>query len=148
MRKTAPCLRQSAVCAQDLRLLGDLAQGGKRHGIADGHLGQHLAVDLDAGDLQTVHEGGVVQTVGLHSGGDTGDPQLTEVPLLQAAAHIGLGQRLHDLLVGHLEMLGLGAPVALSQLQRLVSSFTRHHCAFNTCHILIASYSNENVSYL
>ena len=33
--------------------LGLLAQGGERLGILDGQLGEHLAVDLDAGDLQT-----------------------------------------------------------------------------------------------
>ena len=70
-----------------LRLLGDVAQGGERHGIVDRHLGEHLAVDLDAGDLQTMHEAGVIHAVGLAGGGDAGDPQLTEVPLLQAAAH-------------------------------------------------------------
>ena len=87
-----------------------------------------------------MHEAGIVHALGLDSRGDTGDPQLTEVPLLQTAAHIGVGQGLHDLLVGHLEVLGLGAPVALGQLQSLISSFTRHHSAFNTCHFLIASY--------
>ena len=53
--------------------------------------------------LQAVHEGGIVHAVGLDSGGDTGDPQLTEVPLLQSAADVSVGQGLHDLLVGHLE---------------------------------------------
>ena len=120
--------------------LGHVAQGGKRHGVVDGHLGQHLAVDLHTGQLQTVHEGGIVHAVELAGSGNAGDPQLTEVSLLQAAAHIGVGQGLHHLLVGHFEVLGLGAPIALGQLQHLISSLARHHCAFNTCHILLASY--------
>ena len=77
-----------------LRLLGDVAQGGEGHGVVDGHLREHLAVDLDAGHLQTVHEGGKVNAIELAGGGDAGDPQLAEVPLLQAAAHIGVGQGL------------------------------------------------------
>ena len=43
---------------------------------------------------------------------------------------------LHDLLVGHLEVAGFVAPVALGELEGLVSSLARHHRAFNTCHIV------------
>ncbi len=53
----------------------------------------------------------------------------TEVPLLQAAAHIGVGQGLHHLPAGHLgKCLDLAPRAALGQLQRLIS--TRHHSAF------------------
>ena len=117
-----------------LRLLGDVAQGGEGHGVVDGHLREHLAVDLDAGHLQTMHKGGVVHAVELAGGGDAGDPQLAEIPLLQPAAHIGVGQGLHDGLVGHLEVLALGAPVALGHLQDLISSLARHHRAFYSSH--------------
>ena len=68
--------------------------------------------------------------------GDTGEPQGAEVALLQAAADISVGQGLHDLLVGHLEVAGFVAPVALGELEGLVSSLARHHRAFNTCHIV------------
>ena len=63
--------------------------------------------------LQAVHEGGVVHAVQLAGGIDPGDPKLTEVALLQLAAGIGVHTGLHDSLVGHLIMLGLGTPVAL-----------------------------------
>ena len=56
----------------------------------DSGLGQHLAVHVDAGELQAVHEGGVVHAVCLACRADTGDPQLTEVAffLLAADGHI------------------------------------------------------------
>ena len=38
-------------------------------------------------------------------------------------------------LVGHLEVLALGAPIALRQLQHAVSSFARHHRAFDSSHL-------------
>ena len=83
-----------------------------------------------------MHERGVVHAVELAGCGDTGDPQGAEVSLLQAAADISVGQGLHDLLVGHLEVAGFVAPVALGELEGLVSSLARHHRAFNTCHIV------------
>ena len=43
-----------------LRLLGDLGQLGEGGGVVDSHLRQHLPVDLNASDLQAVHEGGGV----------------------------------------------------------------------------------------
>ena len=35
------------------------------------------------------------------------------------------------------EMLRLGAPVTGSQLQHLISSLARHHCAFNSSHLYV-----------
>ena len=43
----------------------DLDELGESDGIVDGHLAEHLAVDLDAGGLQAVHERGVVHAVEL-----------------------------------------------------------------------------------
>ena len=61
--------------------------------------------------------------------------QAAEISLLELAAGISVGQGLHHGLVGHLEVAGFVAPVALRELQSLVSSFARHHRALNTCHI-------------
>ena len=114
--------------------LGGLAQSGEGGGIMDRSLGEHLAVHVDAGQLQTVHKGGVIHAVGLAAGADTGDPQLTVISLLLLAAHIGVTTGLHDLLVGHLVVTGLVAPVSLCQAQDFISSLARHHRAFNSCH--------------
>ena len=104
-------------------------------------LGEHLAVHVDTGELQTVHEGGVVHAVGLAAGADAGDPQLAEVSLLLLAADVSVTAGLHDLLVGHLEVLGLGAPVALGETEDLISVLARHHRAFDSCHVWLSSYS-------
>ena len=82
-----------------------------------------------------MHEGGVVHAVHLAGSGDTGDPQAAEVTLLQLAAGVSVGQGLHDGLVRHLEVLGLGTPIALGQLQNFISSLARHHRALDSCHL-------------
>ena len=38
-----------------LRVLREVAKSGERDSVVDRHLAEHLAVDLDALDLQTVH---------------------------------------------------------------------------------------------
>ena len=129
-------------------LLGDLGQLGKSSGVVDSQLSQHLAVDLDTGNLQTVHEGGIVHAVHLAGSRDTGDPQGTEVTLLQLAADISVGQGLHDSLVGNTEVLGLGTPVALGHLQNFISSLARHHRALNSSHCKKPPILKRIVSYL
>ena len=59
-----------------LGVLRQLAQGGEGGRIVNRSLGEHLAVHLDAGQLQTVHELGVVQAVHLAGCAATGDPEL------------------------------------------------------------------------
>ena len=95
---------------------------------------QHLAVQGDASLLAAVHELGVVDAVHLACSGNTSDPQLTELSLLLLSADVSIVTGLHDSLFCHLEVLALAAPVALCQLQCLISSLASHHCTFNTCH--------------
>ena len=64
------------------RVLCQIAESGEGGGIVNRSLGEHLAVHVQAGDLQAVHKAGIVHAVGLAAGGDTGDPELTEVSLL------------------------------------------------------------------
>ena len=117
-------------------LLGGLDESAERSGIRNCELGEALAVHLDAGLLQAVHEAGIVHAVGLDSGGDTSDPQAAEISLLLLTADVGINAGLLDGLLGHLEMGGLGAPVGLRKLQGLISSLARHHRAFYSCHLL------------
>ena len=116
--------------------LGLFHQGGEGGLVGDGDLGEHLAVELDAGLLQAVHEAAVVDAVHLAGGADAGDPQTAEIALLQLAAHIGIPQGLHHLLVGDLEVVLFVAPIALRQLNDLFSSLARHHRAFYSSHDL------------
>ena len=117
--------------------LGLLHQSGESSLVGDSDLSQDLAVQVDLSALQTVHEAGVVDAHGSNSSGNTSDPQLTEFSLLQLTANIGVSAGLHNSLLGHLEVGGLGAPVGLCQLQNFISSLARHHCAFNSCHFVI-----------
>jgi hypothetical protein len=114
-------------------LLGESGESGR---IADSDLRQHLAVQGDIRLLQTVHKGGIVHAVQLSSGIDTSDPQAAEIALALAAANISILTGLHNRLFSGLKQLGLGTEVTLSQLQNFLSSFARHHCAFNTSHSL------------
>ena len=116
------------------RGLGLLAQGGEGGGVMDCGLAEHLAVHVDTGNLETVHEGGVVHSVHLAARADAGDPQGAEIALLHLAAHIGVTPGLHDLLFCHLEVTGLVAPVALGEAQHFISSLARHHRAFDSGH--------------
>ena len=95
--------------------------------VGDGQLGQSLAVHLDAGLLEAVHKAGIVDAVGSDGRGNTGNPQLTELSLLQLTANVSVNAGLCNSLLGHLKVTGLGTPVGLCELQGLISSLARHH---------------------
>ena len=81
----------------------------------DCHLGEHLAVHPDTGCLEAVHKCGVVHSVGFAACADTGDPELSEFAFLLFAADIRIAAGFHHLLICHLEMAGLVAPVSLRE---------------------------------
>ena len=120
--------------------LGNLGQSGESGLVVDGHLSQHLAVDLHAGQLQAVHKGGVVHAVELAGGGNAGDPQAAEITLLLLTADVSIVAGLHNSLFRHLKALALCAKIALCHLQGLFSSFAGHHRSFNTSHIFLPPY--------
>ena len=60
---------------------------------------------------------------------------LTEVAFFLLAADVCIAAGLHHLLLSHLVVAGLVAPVALCQTKDLVSMLTGHHCALNSCHL-------------
>ena len=73
--------------------LGLLRQHRERGGIGNRQLGQHLAVDVDAGNLQAVDQLGIAQAVDAGGRVDAGDPQAAEVALFQLATDVGVAQR-------------------------------------------------------
>src|SRR3954447_10473371 len=77
-------------------LPGCLGESAERLGVAHGNVGQHLAVQLDAGQLQAVHELRVAHAVELGGGVDAGDPQAAEVALAVAAVAVRVGLRLDE----------------------------------------------------
>src|SRR4051794_32106116 len=78
------------------RLAGAFGESAERLGVAHGDVGQHLAVDLDAGELHAVHERGIAHPVLARCGVDAGDPEPAEVALAVAAVAGGVGVGLHD----------------------------------------------------
>ena len=82
-----PPVREAVLHIQLKSSLCLLNQSGESSGVLDSHLGQALAVHLDTGLLNAVHELGVVQAIGSNSSADTGDPQSAVVTLLQLAAN-------------------------------------------------------------
>ena len=79
---------------------GSLDDGFECLGLADGQLGQDLAVEGDAGFLDSAHEGGVGDTELVHAGIDAGDPEAAEIALLVAAIAVLVLEGLQDGLAG------------------------------------------------
>ena len=107
---------------------------------------EHLTVEVNTSNLEAVHELGVVHTVNLSLSGDTSDPQSAEFSLLLLTADVCVVAGLHNGLLSHLEVLGLGTPVTLGSLQYLISSLARHHCALNSCHFILSFLNSYNLS--
>ena len=111
-----------------------LSQGCERCGIGDGQLGEHLAVDVHAGDLQAVHHLGIGQAVQAGRRVDAGDPQATEVALLLLAADICITQGTANLCAGGTLLLALRAKVTLGELHYLTLFLLCVHRTLNSCH--------------
>src|SRR5437868_5929367 len=62
-------------------LPGKLDESAKRIAVADRDLGEHLAVHLDAGLLQAVHQLRIAQPLLAGGGVDADDPEAAEVAL-------------------------------------------------------------------
>src|SRR5215210_6931367 len=99
------------------RLAGALGESPEGLGVAHGDVGQHLAVQLDAGQLQAVHERAVAHALLAGGGVDAGDPQAAEVALAVAPVAIGVGVGLHDRLLGPLVVRAGLAAEALRALE-------------------------------
>src|SRR5215217_3429764 len=84
------------------RLAGALGESAEGLGVARGDVRQHLAVELDAGQLEAVHERAVGHPVLARGGVDAGDPEAAEVALAIAAVAVRVGVRLHDGFLGAL----------------------------------------------
>src|SRR5947209_4008244 len=70
------------------RLAGAVGKPSERVGVADGDVGQDLAVQLHAGELEAVHELRIGEVVLPGGRVDARDPQPAEVPLAVAAIAI------------------------------------------------------------
>src|SRR6478609_7064224 len=85
------------------RLPGGLGKTSEGLGVADGDVGQHLAVELDLGQAQSVHQLAVAHALLAGGGVDALDPQAAELALAVLAVAVGVGARLEQLLLRALE---------------------------------------------
>src|SRR5262249_29927481 len=110
---------------------------GERARVGDGKVRQHLAIDVVAGLLQTIHQSAVRNLVLPGGRVDADDPESAKVPLLGLAVPVGVDQRLLDLELGHPVGLGLGSVVALRESQRLGAAILPLGSSFYAWHFLL-----------
>ena len=85
------------------RRLSLVDQGLEGAGLMDREIGKNLAINLDTGALQPVHELRIGHAVLAHPGIDALDPQGAEIALAGTAVAIGVLSRLLDRLDGGAE---------------------------------------------
>jgi len=93
-------------------LLGHRGQLLEGFRIADGQLGQELAIDIHVGFLEPADEHAVGKTMLARRGIDAGDPQLTEIALLPPAVLVGVLKPTEDRFFGGFEKTTPAAKVA------------------------------------
>src|SRR5690349_23402419 len=128
-------LVRSAAGLGGRRLAGGIGKSAEGLGVAHGDVGQHLAVELDPGQLEAVDEGAVVHAVLARGGVDAGDPQAAEVALAVAAVAVGVGIGLHDRFLGALVVRVRLAAEALGALERRAALLARVDRALDAGHL-------------
>src|SRR3954451_2913946 len=120
-------------------LPGLVGKTSERLGVAHGYVGQHLAVEFDAGQLQAVHELAVAQALLAGGGVDARDPEAAEVALLVAPVAVGVLVGLEQGLLGELVARVSLAPVALGPVQRGAPLLARVYGTFDAAHLCSSS---------
>src|SRR3954470_9836161 len=113
---------------------GDLDEGGESGGLGDRQLGEVLAVDLDAGGLQTLDEAVVGHAVGAGGRVDALDPERAKVALARAPVAIGIVERVEHLLLRLAVEPGPLAAVAAGPLQGGAPLLLGVDRALHACH--------------
>jgi hypothetical protein len=94
-----------------------LDQGGKRTGVTNGQIGEHLSVDLDLGGPQPGDKPAVAHAVETRGGVDALNPELAKVTLTGPTVAVGVLERVENLLVGGAIAPALVAEVSLGLLE-------------------------------
>ena len=116
-------------CRQSvLRLLGEIDERLEAGGIVDGDLGKHLAVQDHASVDEPSDELGVADALRAGRRIDAGDPELTEVALLELAVDRRQATRAIDSLGGLTEVLAARTAEALGELKAAAAAFTGSRC--------------------
>src|SRR5688572_4034112 len=114
-----------------LRLRGDL---GERRRLRGGHVGQHLAVEGDAGGFQPAHELRVRQPVVARRRVDPDDPQPPELPLLVLASDVRVLLRRVDRFLGRPIELALRLVKTLRSSKQLLPLGPAYCSSFYSWH--------------
>src|SRR5215831_7929308 len=106
------------------------------HGIklAGLDVGEHLAVEIEAGQLDAMHKLRVGQTMLARTGIDPLNPQGTKIPLAVTPVAIGVTQCLFDLLDRNSVSRAATAAVALGEVEDLLVPCVGCDPAFNARH--------------
>src|SRR6478672_1524922 len=128
----------------DLGRVDVLGQGGlggrdervERGDVVDGQVGEDLAVDLDARQVQALDEAVVGQALGASRSVDALDPQLAEVALVLAPVVVAVDQRVGDLLLGLAVEARTLSAVAAGPLEDDPALLLGIHCPLDACHCL------------
>jgi hypothetical protein len=99
-----------------------------------GDVREHLAVDLDAGLVQTVDDAAVRQPIQARRGIDTRDPQGAEFALVLPPVAVGVLSGLDDGLLGDAIDLAAGVVVTLRFAKNLLVTTPGRHATLNSCH--------------
>src|SRR3954465_13360392 len=117
------------------RLPGAVGKTSEGLGVADGDVGQHLAVELDLGQAQAVHQLAVAHALLAGGGVDALDPQAAELALAVLAVTVGVRARLEQLLLRALVARVLLAAVPLGPLERRAALLARVYRTLDPAHL-------------
>src|SRR5688572_4180662 len=106
----------------------------KRDRVADRDLGEHLAVQLDAGLVQRAHELRVAHADRAGRRVDAHDPQRTEVPLANLARAVHVHPRVLHRLVGDAVAARTLAAEALGSLEDAVTTTASFESSISAGH--------------
>src|SRR4051812_1789899 len=98
-------------------------------------VGEDLAVQLDAGELEPVHEAAVGHPLGAHGGVDPLDPERPERALLHLSVAISVLAGLLDRLAGDPDGVLAAAVIALRLIQQPFVLGAGGHPALDACHV-------------
>src|SRR5690606_23572696 len=129
-----PCsvARERSAPGQRVPGLGD--DRLERVALVHREIGEHLAVELDAGALQPVHELRIGEALGADAGIDALDPQAAKAALLHLAVAIGILAGLLDRLAGDADRVLATAVIALRLIQNALVLGARGRAALDACH--------------
>src|SRR5450759_3022021 len=122
---------------------GNLDDPTKRAVVADGDVGQDLAVDLDLGRPEAADELAVGHPVDPGRRVDPDDPELAEVTLPDLAVAGGIGERMEQRFVGRLDQPRAGPLAALGRVQEALVALVRGDAALDASHGLSLIHISE-----